>query len=780
MAGKRKTKKRSQSGKAKAATKPKRSFWWLKISLVAFVLAGIVLMYLDAAVRTKFEGKRWSLPAKVYARPLELYAGLHMSRAQLLDVLDQLGYRPTDAGSKLSPGTFRQLANGLELYTRGFNFGEGAENGTPLRLMFEGDTVTRTVNANDDQSVDVRRLEPQIIGGIYPRQNEDRVLVQLKEVPKLVIDTLTTVEDRDYWEHSGISVRGIGRAMWVNLSKGKLKQGGSTLTQQLVKNFWLNNDRTLIRKLLELPMAFLLELHYSKQEILEAYLNEIYLAQSGNREIHGFGLASQYYFAQPLNELKLHQIALLVGMVRGPSYYEPRRNPERALARRNTVLDVLREQGVITTQEWADAREKPLGLEKTPSYSDARYPAFLELVKRQLQADYRSEDLTTEGLQIFTTLDPRIQLQAESSVSSMLEQLEKRHKLQANSLESAVVVTSPDTGDVLALVGGRRARFAGFNRALDAKRQIGSLMKPVVYLTALQQPSRYHLGTLLDDAPISLKTPQGLWSPQNYDRHSHGRVMMIDALANSFNQATVHLGLQVGVPKIVKMAEKLGAPPMPEVPAVLLGAAELSPFEVATMYQTIASNGFFTPLRAIETVLNAKGEPLSRYPIAMDQRVDARAVFLLTHAMRQVMTRGTAAGSLNKLPTGLVTAGKTGTTDDQRDTWFAGLTGDMLTITWVGRDDNGHTPLTGATGALSVWTDMMQHLQPSSFNPLPPDSIQDNWVEAASGQPNAEQCQGARLLPLDKQSIPNHPANCVTPASMATKAGNWFEKLFEQ
>ncbi|HET8705762.1 MAG TPA: penicillin-binding transpeptidase domain-containing protein, partial [Pseudomonadales bacterium] len=349
-----------------------------------------------------------------------------------------------------------------------------------------------------------------------------------------------------------------------------------------------------------------------------------------------------------------------------------------------------------------------------------------------------------------------------------------------NSLESAMVVTSPDTGDVLALVGGRRARFAGFNRALDAKRQIGSLMKPVVYLTALQQPSRYHLGTLLDDAPISLKTPQGPWSPQNYDRHSHGRVMMIDALANSYNQATVHLGLQLGIPKVLKMAENLGGPAMPAVPAVLLGAAELSPFEVATMYQTIASNGFFTPLRSIETVLNAKGEPLTRYPLAMDQRVDASAVYLLTHAMRQVMTRGTAAISVSKLPAGLVTAGKTGTTDDQRDTWFAGLTGDTLAITWVGKDDNTHTPLTGATGALPIWIDMMQHLQPAPFNPLPPASIQDNWVEAASGQPNAEQCQGARSLPLDKQSIPNHPASCVTPASFSTKAGNWFEKLFDQ
>ncbi|HET8707822.1 MAG TPA: transglycosylase domain-containing protein, partial [Pseudomonadales bacterium] len=373
MAGKRKSGKGGKAGKKKAAAAPKRSYWWLKISLVGVVLAAIVLVYLDAVVRSKFEGKRWSLPAKVYARPLELYAGLHMSRSQLMDVLDQLGYRPTDVGAKLTPGTFRQFSSGLEVYTRGFNFGEGAEDATPLRLNFEGDTVTQMTNAVTDHSVDVRRLEPQVIGGIYPRQNEDRVLVQLKEVPKSLIDTLTAVEDRDYWEHSGISFRGITRAMIVNISQGKLKQGGSTLTQQLVKNFWLTSERSFVRKLLEMPMAFLLELHYSKQEILEAYLNEIYLAQSGNREIHGFGLASQYYFAQPLNELKLHQIALLVGMVRGPSYYEPRRNPERALMRRNTVLDVLREQGMITTQEWADAREKPLGLEKTPSYSDARY-----------------------------------------------------------------------------------------------------------------------------------------------------------------------------------------------------------------------------------------------------------------------------------------------------------------------------------------------------------------------------------------------------------------------
>jgi len=780
VAGKQKKAKGRKRGKKSQAARPRRSFWWLKFSLVGVVLAALMLVYLDAVVRTKFEGKRWSLPAKVYARPLELYAGLHMSRPQLVEVLDQLGYRPLEPDSRLSPGTYRQFGGGLELYTRGFNFGEGAEEGTPLRLSFDGDTVAQLSHAASGQSVDVRRLEPQVIGGIYPRQNEDRVLVQLKEVPQPLIDTLIAVEDRDFWTHSGISARGIARAMWVNLSEGKLKQGGSTLTQQLVKNFWLTNERSILRKMLEMPMAFLLELHYSKEEILEAYLNEIYLAQSGNREIHGFGLASQFYFAQPLNELKLHQIALLVGMVRGPSYYEPRRNPERALSRRNTVLDVLREQGSLTTQEWADARERPLSLEKTPSYSDARYPAFLELVKRQLQADYRPEDLTTEGLQIFTTLNPRVQMQAESSVSEVLAKIEKNYRLSPNSLESAVVVTSPDTGDVLGMVGGRRARFAGFNRALDARRQIGSLMKPVVYLTALQQPTRYHLGTLLDDAPIALKTPQGTWAPKNYDKRSHGRVMMIDALANSYNQATVDLGLKVGVPNVIKMAEKLGAPAMPAVPSVLLGAAELSPFDVATMYQTIASNGFHTPLRSIDSVLNAKGEPLSRYPLAMDQRVDASAVYLLTHAMRHVMTRGTAAISVNKLPAGLVTAGKTGTTDEQRDAWFVGLTGDLLTVTWVGKDDNKHTPLTGATGALPIWIDMMQHLQPAPFNPLPPSSIQENWVEAASGQPNAEQCEGARSLPLDRQSIPNHPANCVNPASFATKAGNWFDNLIKQ
>uniref|UniRef100_UPI00260D28D8 transglycosylase domain-containing protein n=1 Tax=Pseudomonas sp. TaxID=306 RepID=UPI00260D28D8 len=373
--------------------------WAIKLSLVGLVVLAGFAIYLDAIVQEKFSGKRWTIPAKVYARPLELFVGQKLSQVDFLTELDALGYRREAVAN--GPGAAAVSGTTVDLNTRGFQFYEGTDPAQQVRVRFAGNTVA-ALSAPNGSKLSVARLEPLMIGGLYPKNLEDRILIKLDQAPPYLLDTLVTVEDRDFYHHFGVSPKSIARAFWVNASAGQMRQGGSTLTQQLVKNFYLTNERSLSRKLTEAMMSVLLEIHYSKQEILEAYLNEVFLGQDGQRAVHGFGLASQYFFSQPLSELKLHQVALLVGMVKGPSYYNPRRYPDRALERRNLVLDLLEQQGVATADVVAAAKKMPLGVSKMGSLADSSFPDFLDLVKRQLRQDYRDEDLTEEGLRIFT------------------------------------------------------------------------------------------------------------------------------------------------------------------------------------------------------------------------------------------------------------------------------------------------------------------------------------------------------------------------------------------
>ncbi len=731
--------------------------WTLKLGLVGLVLLAGFAIYLDAVVQEKFSGKRWTVPAKVYARPLELFVGLKLSKDDFVKELDALGYRRESLSN--GPGAASVSGSAVELNTRGFQFYEGAEPAQHIRVRFSGDFVAGLTQANG-ANLAVARLEPLLIGGLYPAHHEDRVLINLDQVPAYLVETLVATEDREYFNHHGVSIKSIARAFWVNTTAGELRQGGSTLTQQLVKNFYLTNERSISRKATEAMMAVLLELHYDKREILEAYLNEVFLGQDGQRAIHGFGLASQYYFSQPISELKLHQIAMLVGMVKGPSYYNPRRYPERAVERRNLVIDLLAEQGVVTPEEAAAAKQKPLGVTKRGSLADSSYPAFLDLVKRQLREDYREEDLTEEGLRIFTSFDPILQSKAETSLNETLKRLEGRKGV--DQVESAMVVSNPETGEIQALIGSRQPRFAGFNRAVDAVRPIGSLIKPAVYLTALERPSQYTLTSWVADEPFSVKGQDGqVWRPQNYDRRAHGTIYLYQGLANSYNLSTAKLGLELGVPNVLKTLERLGVSrEWPAYPSMLLGAGALTPMEVATMYQTLANGGFNTPLRAIRSVLTSEGEPLKRYPFQIQQRFDPGAIYLVQSAMQRVMREGTARSVYSQLPSSLTLAGKTGTTNDSRDSWFAGFSQDLLAVVWLGRDDNGKTPLTGATGALQVWTSFMRKADPLPLDMPMPDNVVQAWINPHSGQGSDPSCPGAVQMPYIRGSEPVPGAPC--------------------
>lgn len=745
----------------------------LKSILAALVAGGLFAIYFDARITATFNDKMWDLPAKVYARPLELFVGAPLSPDDLAYELEVLGYRSVT--SARNRGEVSRFKNRFELYTRGFAFSDEREPGRRVLIEFSGDRVKSL--SGSGRVIDLMRLDPLRIGGIYPQHGEDRILARLDDVPLSLRQGLLAVEDRDFYQHWGFSIMGISRAALSNLRSGQVVAGGSTITQQLVKNYYLSSERTIVRKLTELAMAILLELHYDKDQIFESYINEVYLGQQGRHAVHGFALASEHYFGKPLERLGLHEQALLIGMIKGPSLYNPQRNPSRALERRNLVLELMADQGAISLEQSTVARAMPLGLNKQRRIRDS-FPAFLDLVRRQLRRDYRDEDLTTRGLSIFTSFDPLLQRTLESSTTIVMDQIDPRGDMQ-----SATVVTRFDTGEVAALTGGRKPRFAGFNRALDVRRPAGSLLKPAIYLVALERPNEYSLVTQLSDAPLAVKLGgEKSWQPKNFDRQPHGDVLLYQALAKSYNLASARLGMELGLDAVIDMLSRLGVEQgVPRVPALLLGAGEYSPMDMAAMYQSIAAGGFRMPLRAIRDIVDADGEALKRYALEYDRTASIQSVHLLHYGLRAVVREGTGRGVYRYLPENFAVAGKTGTTNDGRDSWFAGFSGDLLAVSWIGRDDNGGTRLTGGSGALKVWAEFMASASKQPLAYRMPDGIEPQWIDNRNGYLTGDGCPNSRLLPFIIGSEPTQRTNCFPRKSEpASESGgkSWLESLF--
>ncbi len=752
----------------------------LRVWLTALLVVALAwTAWLDFRIRHEFEGKRWALPATVYGRPLELYAGQRLTPAQFRAELERLDYRLDRALAE--PGTFRRARGRFRLHKRPFRFSDGSSPARRLEIGFDGGRIDAVRDLDTGRAVDLVRLEPPRIGGIYPAHREDRILIRLDQAPRALREGIIAVEDRRFREHFGINPRAIARALWANLRAGATVQGGSTITQQLVKNFFLSNRRSLWRKANEAVMAILLEWHYDKDAILEAYLNEIYLGQDGDRAIHGFGLASRFYFDREVDRLTLPQIATLIALVRGPSWYDPRRHPDRLLERRNLVLRIMAEQGVIEPARAREAARTGLGI-RPGRLAGSRWPAFVDLVRRQLQRDYRSQDLSSEGLRIFTTFDPLVQVAAERALAERLQALDRARGLEGR-LQGAVVVTDTRTGEVLAVVGDRNPRYPGFNRALDAVRPIGSLIKPAIYLTALRRSGEYTLSTAIDDGPIRIQGPDGkVWSPRNYDGRSHGTVPLFEALIHSYNQATVRLGMTLGFEAIADTLERLGATrEVPAYPSMLLGAVGFTPYEMAGLYQTLAAGGFRTPLRAIREVTTAEGVPLGRYPLDVEQTLDPAPVAALVSALREVTRSGTARWLRERLPD-LDVAGKTGTTDDLRDSWFAGFSGDHLAVVWLGRDDNRPIRLSGSSGALRVWGDLFAALPTTGLLPPASDDVEYHWIDAETGLLADAGCPGAVELAYVRGTAPAERADCAAGTRPAGDDGagpfDWLKRLF--
>jgi len=757
--GKRAVKKRSKN--RKKTVYKKIVFVLLAVSLVIF---SAYLFYLDQRITQRFEGRIWQLPAHVYARPLELYLGKTISVEQVLYELNYLNYQKV---KKLPQHTaqYRYWKNTFEIKTRDFIFWDGEEKSHIIRVVIENDVVTQLIDIYSGNSVDLVRFDAGYLTGIFPAHAQDRVLLKFDDVPDMFVKMLLLIEDRRFFTHWGVDPLSIGRALLVNIYSGQRMQGGSTLTQQLVKNLFLTKDKTLIRKINEAFMSLLLELHYDKQLILETYFNEIYLGQDGRRSIHGFGLASEFYFGKSLKKLSIDEMAILIAMVKGASYYNPKRNPENVLKRRNVVLSAMQQTGLITARQFEKLSHKAIVTVKHAR--SGLYPAFIGLVKSQLQQDYQPEDLSSDGLRVFTTLDPYIQFKTEQAVIKTLPSLAKDKELQA-----AAVVVSPSNGDLLAVVGDRKPSYKGFNRALNASRQIGSLIKPVIYLTALQHSSRYTLASMLDDSAFTYKTSNGEeWQPKNYDKKYHGEVTLYQALLKSYNIPAVRTGLDIGLGNVIKTLDALGyQQPVSPYPSLTLGAMTMSPLDVAGIYQTFANNGFHSPLRSVHAVLDKDRQPLERYSLDVNNQVQAEAMVLVNSALIDVAKYGTAKRLAQQLP--LQVAGKTGTSDDLRDSWFAGFSGDTVAVVWVGYDDNRPTTLTGSSGAMKIWKNLMTDVAYKPYQYPQMSGLGKTWIDGKNGLLSEKGCENAVELLFIEGTEPQRKSDCAGGAS------NWFLNLF--
>ena len=722
----------------------------------AFLAFSAYLIRLDNLIRDKFEGNRWDIPAKVFARPLEVYANAPVAQDDFEQELKLLGYKGSDSYAK--PGSYVAQANSFYVHTRGFDFGDSVDPEQVLQVSFANDVIA-DVKATKPTNTGIARLEPMLIGGIYPQHNEDRVLIKLDKVPKPLIEALIATEDRNFYHHHGISFRGTARALVSNVTGGK-RQGGSTLTQQLVKNFYLTPEKTLKRKVNEAFMSLLLELHYSKDEILEAYLNEVNLGQSGNYSVNGYGLASQFYFGLPLSELNISQQAFLVGLVQGPTLYNPWKNPELAKKRRNVVLNNMLVMGYLTPEQFEKESNRALNVIDKPSLGTARFPDFLDIVRRQLKTEYQETDLTNQGLRIFTTLDPVAQTRVQNSFRESVARLARANPARLNDLQGAVLISRPENGELIAAVGSTQD-FTGFNRTIDAKRQVGSLLKPVIYLSAIES-GRYNWATQIEDSPINIPVENNKsWTPKNYSGSGNGYVPMAQALANSYNLAAVRLGQEFGLSTFKNNLTKFGVTSkIPNYPSIFLGAVDMSPMEMMSIYGNFATGGFKYPVKAIRTVADSNGRLLDRYGLNVQQTIEPSSAYILNYGLQQVMSSGTGKSAYNTFSSELKLAGKSGTTNDTRDSWFAGYSGNNLAVVWLGLDDNKVTGLTGSTGALPVWINVMKQLRQKPVNLRQTDDVQWQWIDIASGELSAQGCGDAMYIPMLRHTVPNRATAC--------------------
>lgn len=731
--------------------------WW-KFGLIFIALIAAYSLYLDAFISKQFSGNKWQVPAQIFARPMHLQLRQEISRQEIIEELELLAYRKVPFATKT--GEYHSRDKKLRIQRRAFHFPHGQETARDIEVKLASGRISAIVDQQTGAELNEVYLEPWLVTRLVSSGREDRMLVNLQEVPEILSQALVLVEDRDFYQHHGVAPLAIVRALMANLSAGRTVQGGSTLTQQLVKNLYLTREKSLIRKAKEALMSLLIDARYSKDMILQAYLNEVFLGQNGKTGVHGFGLASFFYFDRPLRELNFPEMAMLVGIIKGPSYYNPRRHPKRVQERRNLVLRLMFENNHLERHEYESMINLPLNLATGASLAKGKHPAFMDKVRRELRSVLDDPDIRQSGLKVFTTLDPNAQRKAEGVVSSGIAAQEKR--LGMSELESAMLVTDIKSGEIRSIVGGRNTQFQGFNRALDARRSVGSLIKPAIYLTALEQAADYNLATPLADEPIKLKSTYGkMWQPQNSDKKFRGQVSLITALTRSLNVPTVGLGMTLGLDNIVNTINRLGVEEkMKRYPALTLGAVNFSPLQVNQMYQTIANNGRYIPLHALTAIMSPNNHLLWQFSLEAEQRVDEQATYLLNYALHKVTLEGTAKAIKQQFPD-INMAGKTGTTDDYRDSWFSGFDKNILVTSWIGKDDNQPVNLSGASGAMQLFIAYQKQQQPKSLVRRFPGGLGISHFDIATGALSKAGCKDTFSVPAILAGLPPVPLNCA-------------------
>ncbi|MEH6597285.1 MAG: penicillin-binding protein 1B [Colwellia polaris] len=746
------------------------SFWlFLKMSFIAVFVLFLYSIYLDGKVRDKFEGQRWQVPVQVFGAIEKYTVGSKLTLTNLRASLSANRYKKVTHVER--PGEFALSKSRAIIYRRAFDFGAGVE--APAKLTIDVTNGKIKALYLDDEKVAQLRLEPLLLDRILPESKEDRVLVSLQAVPTKLLDTLLLIEDRNFYFHYGVSPIGILRALYQNLIAGRTVQGGSTLTQQLVKNMFLTRDKTLWRKANEAIMALILEYRYSKDQLLEAYINEVYLGQHYANGIYGFGLAAEFYFGKSIQSLNAEQMAMIIGQVKGPSYYDPWRFPERTIKRRDLVLRLMYQKEILSQQEFEHAVESPLSIRKKRRVKQQKFPAYLQLVKAELSR-HLSEYQQQSGVRVFTGFSINHQLALQATINEKLTTLAQE---SAEQLQVAMVVSDFKSGEIRALVGGKEAGYAGFNRALHAKRPIGSLIKPAVFLAALERYQRFNLATLIEDKEITLSSEDGqAWRPKNYDGKYRGKVHLVDALVSSLNIPTVNLGMQLGLDNVAQAIHLLGyQEDIVTRPSMLLGALNMSPMEINQLYIPIANNGKGEKSHAIDRIVSARGETLWQFEALDQQVISTQAAYLLDFSLNKVTTSGTARSLTWRLKDKVV-AGKTGTTNDLRDSWFVGYDNQLLVTTWIGRDDNKPTKLTGSSGALVLFADFMTKTGAISRQANIPASVELVRFDNKNGRPVTQACDNSQLLPAVTTGL-LYEADCEE-APLKSKKKSWLEKIF--
>lgn len=686
--------------------------WTAGALIVLFLILG-VWIYRESVGR--FQVRRLRLPTRIYADYMPLAPGNALQVDDLLEKLDRLGYREVEALAQ--PGELKRDGGTLDIYTRAFERQGQDYPATPLRLIITRSQIESVVSLREARPLERAALEPELLTSVLSEELENRSPVTLDQVPQHLQDAVVVTEDVRFWSHPGVDPFGIVRAVFRNVRAGGVAEGASTLTQQLVKNYFLTSERTYKRKVIEAFMAVILDARYSKKEILEAYLNDIYLGRNRSISILGVGEASRFYFGKPVSEIKIHEAAVLAGMIRSPNNNSPFNNPETAMKRRNTVLHLMLKEKKITREQYEEGRSAKLPRKPFRSKSGlSSIPYYVDRVVQELKTDYGIDDVQGRGLRIYTAIDLGAQDTAARVLEQSLRNLERssrRLRSHEPSLQGALIHLDVPTGEIRALVGGRSYERSQFNRALNSKRLVGSLFKPFVYLTAFEpslSSKNITPATRVADTRFVLKRRWSEdWSPRNYDGRYMGDVTVQQALEQSLNSASVRIGLAVGIEPILKTARTLGVQTDldEDNPSILLGAAGIPPIEMAEAYGTIARQGARMPPRAIRFVTDDRGRTLRGAEDAEPVQVfPQRDVYLLTHVMKGVVDRGTAGGARG-IGFRKTAAGKTGTTNDKRDAWFIGFTPKTLALTWVGFDDNDPTGLSGSDAAVPMWARYM-------------------------------------------------------------------------